>query len=39
MKLALDPSFEAWDDWINFNLRRVQDQLYANQEKLIRLKK
>lgn len=38
-KIALDPSIQTWNEWIKFNLRKVQDQLYFNEENLKRTRK
>lgn len=38
-KIALNPSFETWNEWIIFNLRKVQDQIYFNENNLKRTRK
>lgn len=37
--LALNPDEENWNKWYLFNLRRTQDQLFANEMHLQRIKK
>ena len=34
VKLAINPNNEMWNEWIKFNLNRVQDQLFMNEQKL-----
>ena len=38
-KIALNPSFQTWNEWILFNLKRVQDQIYFNENNLERTRK
>ncbi len=38
-QIALDPSIETWNKWITFNLRKVQDQIYFNENNLKRTRK
>lgn len=36
-KLALSPHNEEWNNWIDFNLRRMQERIYANEDSLMLL--
>lgn len=38
-KIALDPTNQTWNEWITFNLRKVQDQIYFNECNLERTRK
>lgn len=38
-KIALEPTNQTWNEWIGFNLRKVQDQIYFNEENLKRTRK
>ena len=38
-QIAIDPSVLTWNEWIRFNLNRVQDQIYFNEENLKRTRK
>lgn len=38
-KLAINPSIQTWNEWIVFNLRKVQDQIYFNSNNLERTRK
>ncbi len=33
-KLALNPNNQMWNEWVRFNLNRVQDQLFNNEQKM-----
>ena len=33
-KLATDPGDESWNEWLTFNLRRMQDQIYSHEQSL-----
>lgn len=37
-KLAIKPNDEMWNQWILFNLRRIQDQIFANENNLSRVR-
>ena len=37
--IALNPNNEAWNEWISFNLHRMQDRIFANEESLALLKR
>lgn len=39
MNIAVNPNDENWNNWYLFNLRRAQDQLFANEEALKRVRK
>ncbi|MCM1053877.1 MAG: Fic family protein, partial [Ruminococcus sp.] len=39
MQIAINPSDESWNNWYLFNLRRAQDQIFANEEVLKRIRK
>lgn len=32
--IAIQNSEEAWNEWFNFNLRRIQDNIYKNEENI-----
>lgn len=36
--LAINPDKEAWNSWIKFNLRRIQDQIFVNEERVKKVK-
>ncbi len=38
-KIALNPTNQTWNEWIVFNLRKVQDQIYFNEDNLKRTRK
>lgn len=38
-QLALEPNSENWNSWLNFNLYRLQDQIYLNTNNLSRIRK
>ena len=38
-KIAIEPSMTTWNQWILFNLRKVQDQIYFNENNLERIRK
>ena len=38
-KIALNPSIQTWNEWISFNLRRVQDQICFNENNLKRTRR
>ncbi len=38
-KIASNPTTNVWNEWIRFNLRKLQDQLYCNDEVLKRTRK
>lgn len=38
-QIALNPSIQNWNEWIAFNLRKVQDQIYFNENNLKRTRK
>lgn len=38
-QLVLNANNEAWDNWINFNLKRLEEQIYCNENHLLQLKK
>ncbi len=33
-KLAIKPDNDSWNEWIDFNLRRMQDQIFSNESSL-----
>lgn len=37
--LAINPNNENWNNWLKFNIYRLQDQIYLNQENLCKIKK
>ena len=37
--IALNPNNDAWNEWISFNLHRMQDRIFANVESLESLKR
>lgn len=37
--IALNPNNEAWNEWISFNLHKMQDRIFANEESLVLLKR
>lgn len=37
--IALNPNNEAWNEWISFNLHRMQDRIFANEDSLTLLKR
>lgn len=38
-KIALEPTVDTWNEWIAFNLRKVQDQIFFNESNLSRTRK
>ena len=38
-KVAINPNNESWNNWINFNLNRMEDQIYYINNKLSEYKK
>lgn len=37
--IALHPNYQTWENWIAFNLKRLQDQIYANEIPFGRIRK
>ena len=38
-QIAINPSHENWNNWIAFNLKRLQDQIFFNEENLKRTRR